>query len=193
MRLLVGLGNPGDEYDKTRHNAGFWVADALVNHLGWGQWKEMKGGLLAEGVSNGEKILIFKPQTFMNRSGQPVRDIAQYFQIAPEDIAIALDDVYIQPGSARVRQSGGDGGHNGLHSVIGQLDPDVFWRIKIGVGLYGQRPEEKIHQPALDQYVLSTLPAHDFKQVMKLIDKIVPNLVTWLEHSTELSTETIHI
>jgi PTH1 family peptidyl-tRNA hydrolase len=193
MRVLVGLGNPGAEYEKTRHNAGFWVADALAAHYGVEKWKEFKGGLLAETSGNGEKILLFKPQVFMNRSGQPVTELLKYFHIATADTAVALDDVYIQPGSARVRTSGGDGGHNGLHSVIQHVDPDDFWRVKIGVGLYGQRPEEKIHQPALDQYVLSPLPAHDAKQVHKLIDKIVPNLVAWLEHGTELSAETLHI
>ncbi len=191
MRILVGLGNPGAEYVKTRHNAGFWTVDAVASYLAWGQWKEFKGGLLAEGVSNGERLLLFKPQKFMNLSGLPVRQVLDYFQIDPKDMAVALDDVYVQPGSARMRQSGGDSGHNGLRSVLEHVDPDVFWRVKIGVGLYGQRQEEKIHQPALDQYVLAPLPAHDRKQVEKLIDKAVPNLVAWLEHGT-LATETIH-
>lgn len=191
MRVLVGLGNPGAKYDKTRHNAGFWVVDAVANYLGWGQWKEVKGCLVAEGVSNGEKIILAKPQTFMNRSGQPVKQLLEYFQVGTEDLAVALDDVYIHPGTARVRRSGGDGGHNGLHSVLSLVDPDTFWRVKIGVGLYGQRPEEKIHQPALDKYVLEPLPKHERKQVALLIDKLVPNLVGWLEHGT-LSPETIH-
>jgi peptidyl-tRNA hydrolase, PTH1 family len=192
MRVLVGLGNPGEEYAKTRHNAGFWTVDAVAAYLAWGQWKEFKGGLMAEGVSNGEKIILFKPMGFMNRSGMPVRQLLDYFAVTPADMAVALDDVYIQPGTARIRQSGGDGGHNGLRSVLEHVDPDEFWRVKIGVGLYHQNPNERQHQPALDQFVLQPLPKHEHKQALKLIDKIVPNLVAWLEHG-ELSTETVHI
>jgi PTH1 family peptidyl-tRNA hydrolase len=129
----------------------------------------------------------------MNGSGLPVRQLLEYFQIDVADMAVGLDDVYIHPGSARIRQSGGDGGHNGLNSLMTSLDPDTFWRIKIGVGHYGQKPEEKIHQPALDQYVLSPMPAHDMKQAKKLIDTMVPNLVGWLERKNSLETETLHI
>ena len=161
MRVLVGLGNPGAEYEKTRHNAGFWVVDAVASYLSWGQWKEFKGGLMAEGSSNGEKIILFKPLGFMNRSGLPLRQLVDFYQIPAENVAVALDDVYIAPGSARVRTSGGDGGHNGLRSVIEHVDPDAFWRIKVGVGLYSQKQDERVHQPALDHYVLQPLPAHD--------------------------------
>lgn len=192
MRILVGLGNPGEQYDKSRHNVGFWAADAVAAYLSWGQWKEFKGGLLAEGVSNGEKIAVFKPQSFMNGSGLPVRQLLDFYKITSDDIAVVTDDVYVQPGSARVRQSGGDGGHNGLKSLHDHLEPETFWRVKIGVGLYPQEHDERHHAPALDQYVLEPLPAHDKKQVIKLIDKLVPNLVTWLEHGT-LSAETVHI
>lgn len=192
MRVLVGLGNPGDEYRTTRHNAGFWAADALVSYLGWGLWREFKGGLLAEGVSNGEKVAIFKPQTFMNRSGLPVRSLLDYFHIEAENVLVLLDDVYIAPGTARIRTSGGDGGHNGLRSVIEHVEPDTFWRVKIGVGLYPQEHDERHHAPALDQYVLQPLPAHDRKQVDKLIDTLVPNLVGWLEHGS-IETQTLHV
>jgi PTH1 family peptidyl-tRNA hydrolase len=181
MRVLVGLGNPGSEYDKTRHNAGFWLVDAVASYLGWSQWKEFKGGVLSEGVSNGEKLALFKPQGFMNRSGLPVRQLLEYFQVTTADLAVAMDDVYVRPGSVRIRQSGGDGGHNGLRSVLSHVDPDTFWRIKIGAGLYSQDPEERLHLPALDDYVLQPLPAHDLKQVHKAIDELVPDLVQWLE------------
>jgi peptidyl-tRNA hydrolase, PTH1 family len=192
MRVLVGLGNPGEEYANTRHNAGFWTVEAVALHLGWAQWREFKGGQLTEGVSNGEKIMLFKPMGFMNRSGQPLRQLLDYFNIPATDVAVALDDVYIQPGSARIRKSGGDGGHNGLRSVLDHVDPDEFWRIKIGAGMYGQKPDERQHQPPLDHFVLQPMPKHEHKQALKLIDKIVPNLVTWLEHG-ELSTETVHV
>ncbi len=193
MRILVGLGNPGGEYEKTRHNAGFWTLDAVAKHLNISKWKESKGGLLAETTQEKEKILLFKPQGFMNRSGLAVRQIVDFYQIPSENIAVIFDDVYIQPGSARVRKGGGDGGHNGLRSIIEHVDPEGFLRIKVGVGLYGQKQEERVHQPALDHYVLQALPVHDHKLVEKLIDKILPNLIGWLEHGTALETETIHI
>lgn len=192
MRILIGLGNPGSEYEKTRHNAGFWTVDAVAAHLGWGLWKEFKGGLLAEGHLNGEKLLLFKPQEFMNRSGVSVKTILDYFQIPTDDVAVVMDDVYIAPGSARMRRNGGDGGHNGLRSILQHVDPDTFWRIKVGVGLYPQEQADRAHAPALDHYVLQPMPAHDHKQVVKLVDKLVPNLVGWLEHGT-LPTETVHL
>jgi PTH1 family peptidyl-tRNA hydrolase len=191
MRVLVGLGNPGPQYEKTRHNAGFWLVDAVAAHLGWSLWKEVQGGLLAKGVSNGEEVLLFKPLGFMNQSGVPVRQLLNYYKIEPADLAVALDDVYVAPGSARLRQTGGDGGHNGLRSILQQLNPDDFWRVKIGVGLYPQHEHEKANQPALDHYVLSPLPSHDHKNVIKLIDTLVPNLVAWLEHGT-LTQATVH-
>jgi PTH1 family peptidyl-tRNA hydrolase len=192
MRLLVGLGNPGKEYDGTRHNLGFDCVDAVAKHLGASNWKAFKGGMLAESVINKEKALIFKPQEFMNRSGLPIRQIVDYYGIAPHDVCIVADDVYVAPGSVRIRKSGGDGGHNGWKSVIEHLDPDSFWRVKIGAGVYEQHPDKRAHQPALEEYVLKPMPKHEQKAVADLIDRVVPDLVQWLEHGT-LETETVHL
>lgn len=192
MRLLVGLGNPGAEYAKSRHNIGFDLIDALVKHLSLGNPRSFKGGDLWEAMLDGEKVLLFKPMQYMNRSGLPVRQLAEYFDIAPEDICIAADDVYVAPGSVRIRKGGGDGGHNGWKSVLEHLKSDAFWRVRIGVGIYEQHPEKRQHQPALDEYVLQPMPAHERKLAMELIDKILPNLIYWLEHG-ELSAETIHL
>lgn len=193
MRLLVGLGNPGAEYNHTRHNAGFVCVDAVAEKLGVTSWKEFKGGLLATTTLGKEKVLLFKPMQYINNSGVQVREVAAYYSIETIDMCVVSDDVYIHPGTARIRQSGGDGGHNGLKSLMASLDPDVFWRVKIGVGPYEQKPEDRHHLPPLEDFVLQKLPPHEEKSVQKLIDIVVPDLVRWLEHGDNLSQKTLHI
>jgi peptidyl-tRNA hydrolase, PTH1 family len=190
MRVLIGLGNPGAQYEKSRHNLGFVALDAVAAHYGIKNWKSAHGGDLAEVSQGGEKALLFKPQKFMNLSGLPVRALLDYYKLAPKDLCIIADDVYVAPGSARIRRSGGDGGHNGWKSVLQQVDPDTFWRVRIGAGLYPQGDKE-VHYPALDQYVLESLPKHERKQAELLIDKLVPKLVEWLEHGV-LEEATLH-
>jgi PTH1 family peptidyl-tRNA hydrolase len=190
MRLLVGLGNPGPEYAKTRHNAGFWCVDQVAAEQG-ASWRAFKGGSLAEYGSGDTKALLFKPLTFMNRSGEPVRQLADYFGVVAADICVAADDVYVAPGSVRVRQGGGDGGHNGLKSLLGQLPDPGFLRARIGVGLYEQDPERRQHQPTLDAYVLEPMPAHEHKLALGAIDRLAPLLVEWLR-TGELDTFTLH-
>jgi len=191
MRLLVGLGNPGPEYDHTRHNIGFEIVDLLAKKLD-ATWKAQKGSLIAEVRLGGEKHLLCKPQQFMNRSGEPIRQLVDYYQIAISDVCIVTDDVYITPGSARIRQGGGDGGHNGWKSIHEHLPATEFWRVRVGMGLYEQHPELRTHQPPLDDYVLKPLPSHDQKSVASLIDKLLPNLIQWLELGS-LQEETLHI
>jgi PTH1 family peptidyl-tRNA hydrolase len=191
MRLLVGLGNPGPEYVKTRHNAGFWCVDQIAEAQG-ASWRSFKGGSLAEYGSGQEKALLFKPLSFMNRSGEPVRRLMDYFEIQPEDICVAADDVYIAPGSVRLRRGGGDGGHNGLRSLLAQLPEAGFLRARIGVGLYEQDPERRAQQPPLDAYVLEPLPSHEHKQALEAIDRLGPLLVEWLRTGI-LEDQTFHI
>ena len=187
MRLLVGLGNPGAEYEGTRHNAGFLCVDRVAAALGIDSWKEFKGCLLAKKG----RALLLKPQGYMNRSGEGIRQIADYYGIEPEDICVAADDVYLAPGSARIRHEGADGGHNGWKSVQEHLQ-GPYRRVRIGVGVYAQEPEKRMHQPALDQYVLQRPPAHDQKLIEHMVDNLVPNLIKWLEHG-ELPEHTFHI
>ena len=191
-RVLIGLGNPGERYSKTRHNAGFWCIDAVAKQLDVTAWKEQFGGLLAQ-VRVGETTLfLFKPQQFMNLSGKPVRQLLDYYQIPVENICVAADEVYVKPGSARIRQGGADGGHNGWKSLGQHMVSDTYLRLRIGVGVYAQNPLERQQQPALDAYVLEPLPHDEFKRVEKLIDMVVPNLVQWAQHG-QLEEETIHI
>ncbi|CAN5174413.1 hypothetical protein BH11PAT4_BH11PAT4_2910 [soil metagenome] len=192
MRLLVGLGNPGPKYQGTRHNVGFDVVDAVAENLGVTTWKTFKDGLLAEAGMGEDKILLFKPQQFMNNSGVQVRQLVDFYQLEAPDIAVAYDDVYIQPGSIRIRQGGGDSGHNGMKSLHTHLIDHAFWRLRVGAGLYEQNPELRHHLPSLEDYVVQKFPVSDAKKVQKLIDNQVPNLVQWLKLGTGLQEQTVH-
>lgn len=190
MRLLVGLGNPGIEYQDTRHNLGFKAVEAVAGKMDL-SWRKFKDGLLAECGKGEQRRLLFKPQTFMNCSGIPVKQVVDYFKIPYQDICIVADDVYIAPGSARIRQTGGDGGHNGWRSIIEHLGADEYWRVRVGVGVYEQHPEKRLKQPPLEEYVLQPLPKHEQKLTQELIDKLVPLLVNWLERG-EIAEQGLH-
>ena len=190
MRVLVGLGNPGDEYKYTRHNVGFLLL-RLMAHAQNVTWKKGFDGEIAEVQLDGVKALLFLPMQFMNNSGQSLRKLVDFYKLETTDICVVTDDVYIKPGSARIRLSGGDGGHNGLKSIHDHVGTD-YWRVRLGVGLYEQEPEKREHQPALDAYVLQKLPAHDLKRTEALIDELLPNLVEWLCSGEGLETKTLH-
>lgn len=132
--LIVGLGNPGSEYEATRHNAGFIVVDMLAENLGCGLTKLKFKSLYGTADIGGKKCLILKPQTFMNNSGEAVRDAAAFYKIPAENIIVVSDDISLDVGRLRIRRKGSDGGHNGLKSIIYLLNSDNFARIKVGVG-----------------------------------------------------------
>ena len=132
--LIVGLGNPGKEYAHTRHNCGFRAIDILAEKLGCKIDKLKFQGLYAQTTYSGCKLLLLKPQTFMNLSGRSVLQLSAYFNIPPERIIIMFDDISLQPGRLRVRADGSAGGHNGIKSIISELGSQSFPRVKIGVG-----------------------------------------------------------
>lgn len=132
--LVVGLGNPGKEYANTRHNAGFLAIDYIAERLGVRIDRARFKGFCAEGVLAGKRVLLLKPQTFMNLSGEAVREAAAFYHIPPEKVIVLFDDVNFAAGRIRVRGKGSDGGHNGMKSIISQLASDAFPRVKIGVG-----------------------------------------------------------
>lgn len=134
MKLIAGLGNPDEKYENTRHNVGFMVADKLAETIGAKFNQSMKRAKIASVFYKGEKIIIIKPQTYMNLSGESVAPIADYFRIPKEDILIVVDDVNLSLGKLRMRKSGSAGGHNGLKSVILNLATEEFPRLRIGVG-----------------------------------------------------------
>ena len=137
MKLLVGLGNPGNQYQGNRHNIGFMALDAIAREHGITQFRSKHAGLLAEGSIGGEKVILLKPQTFMNRSGDSVQQVAKFYKIAPEDIIVFYDELDLAAGKARVKVGGGNGGHNGLRSIDPQIGLN-YKRVRLGIGHPGK-------------------------------------------------------
>lgn len=132
--MIVGLGNPGRKYEGTRHNIGWDVIDLLAEELGSRVIVNRSGGLTGTAVLEGEKLLLVKPLTYMNLSGDCVQPLAAYYRLAPEDILVICDDINLPLGQLRIRVKGSAGGHNGLKSIIARLGSDAFPRIRCGVG-----------------------------------------------------------
>jgi peptidyl-tRNA hydrolase, PTH1 family len=141
LKLVVGLGNPGPEYARTRHNAGFWYVDELARSAG-GSWRRESRYQceLAKVNVAGHDLWLLKPQTFMNRSGAAVQALAAFYRIAPAEMLVAHDEIDLPPGVVRLKEGGGHGGHNGVRDVIAQLGAD-FWRLRIGVGHPGSKDQ----------------------------------------------------
>lgn len=163
--MIVGLGNPGDNYARTRHNAGFRAVDALAAELGVRIDRAKFRGLYVQASWQGRKLVLLKPQTFMNESGLSVMDAARFYKLPPERIVVLFDDISLDVGRLRVRADGSAGGHNGIKSIIGCLNSQSFPRVKIGVGAKPHpdydladwvlsnftKPEETLLAPALER------------------------------------------
>ncbi|WP_262964236.1 aminoacyl-tRNA hydrolase [Methylobacter psychrophilus] len=135
IKLIVGLGNPGQQYEKTRHNAGFLFLDALARDMGcvWSNQSRFQG-LFAQGGIAAGSVMLLKPDTFMNRSGQSVGKIARYYKLHPEEILVVHDELDFNPGVVRLKKDGGHAGHNGLKDIIAHLGSKDFYRLRIGIG-----------------------------------------------------------
>ena len=133
MRLVAGLGNPGARYARNRHNIGFMAVEAIARRHGAAGFRNRFKGELAEVSIGGERVLLLKPQTFMNASGESVGEAARFFKLLLSDIIVIHDEIDLRPGKVRVKQGGGSAGHNGLRSIDALLGPD-YWRVRIGVG-----------------------------------------------------------
>jgi PTH1 family peptidyl-tRNA hydrolase len=174
MLLLVGLGNPGADYQGHRHNVGFMAVDAIARAHGFGPWKKKFHGEIAEGVIAGEKALALKPQTFMNESGRAVGEAATFYKIAPADIVVFYDEIDLAPGRFRMKIGGGAAGHNGIRSIIASAVGESFRRARIGVGHPGDKA--RVHG-----YVLGNFAKGDRDWLDPLLDalaKAAPLLVT---------------
>ena len=147
MRLIVGLGNPGAEYAETRHNAGFWLCERLATELGASLHRESRfhglaGALPAgDGAARAGSLWLLLPQTFMNRSGQSVRALMQFYRIEPAEMLVMHDELDLPPGQMRLKFGGGLGGHNGLKDITAHLGTQDYWRLRIGIGHPGDRNE----------------------------------------------------
>ena len=164
IRLVVGLGNPGPEYERTRHNAGFWFVDALAHQFGKSLANEKKFFGLA-GRLSGDCWMI-KPTTFMNRSGQAVAALAGFYQIPPEQILVVHDELDLKPGEVKMKLGGGAAGHNGLKDILARLGTPDFWRLRIGIG--HPREQELSEQEVVDYVLHRPSLAHQ-----KLIDEVL--------------------
>ncbi|WP_010531216.1 aminoacyl-tRNA hydrolase [Lentibacillus jeotgali] len=174
MKCIVGLGNPGKKYVKTRHNVGFMVIDELAGRNGWKLKKDKFSGKSTVETSEGEKIILLQPQTFMNLSGESVRPLMNFYQMKPEDILVIFDDLDLPTGKIRLRQKGGHGGHNGIRSIIDHLGTKEFNRLRIGIG----RPDTAV--PVVD-YVLKPFSKAQQEDVQSSIEKSANACETWMQ------------
>lgn len=163
--LIVGLGNPGSEYERTRHNCGFRAVDILAQKLGCRIDKGKFQGLYAQVRWNDRKLFLLKPQTYMNLSGKSVLALSAFFRIPPQRIIVLFDDISLVPGRLRVRANGSAGGHNGIKSIIGELGSQEFPRVKIGVGA---KPTPEYDLAA---WVLSTFTAQEEKSLQSALER----------------------
>ncbi len=165
MFLVVGLGNPGTEYQNTRHNVGFMAVDEICDRYKFSPFKSKFDGLIAEGQIGSEKVYVLKPQTFMNLSGNSVVKAALFYKILPENIIVIHDDIDLSLGQLKAKLGGGAGGHNGLKSIDSNITPQ-YNRIRVGVG----RPQ--IKGPEVVDYVLGHFSKHDKEVLQKAFETV---------------------
>lgn len=153
MRLFVGLGNPGAKYARNRHNIGFMAVDRIADDHGFAPWRSKFQGSVSEGRFGAEKVMLLKPETFMNLSGQSVGEALRFHKLDPEDVVVFHDEIDLAPGKLKVKSGGGHAGHNGLRSLHQHIG-DAYGRVRMGVGHPG-------HKDAVPQYVLKDFPKAD--------------------------------
>lgn len=185
MKILVGLGNPGKEYERTRHNTGFRVMDALADKLNMSFTKAKFNAILAEGIYKGEKILLVKPSTYMNRSGESLLQIANFYKISAEDLIVVYDDVDLEVGKLRLRKSGGAGTHNGMRDIVSKLGWTNFPRLRIGID------QDKIIP--LASYVLSPFTKEEEVDIEKVLDKAVDALLVFLQEGMDAAMNQFNV
>ena len=172
--LVVGLGNPGKEYEGTRHNVGFMAIDAIAEAVGATVTRLRFRALTGEATVGGTRVLLMKPQTYMNLSGEAVAEAARFYKIPPERVIVFCDDINFAPGKVRIRKKGSAGGHNGLKSIIACLGSDAFVRFKMGVG-ERRHPDED-----LADFVLSRFPKEERAAIDTLTRSLPEALSLWL-------------
>jgi PTH1 family peptidyl-tRNA hydrolase len=186
IRLLVGLGNPGPEYEATRHNAGFWFVDAVARQLKATLTPERNYFGLAARVNAGHgPVWLLEPMTFMNLSGKSVAALARFFKIAPEEILVVHDELDLMPGQAKLKQGGSHAGHNGLKDIHAQLGSADYWRLRLGIGHPGVKAE-------VIDYVLRKPPLEQRQAIDRVVDEALKALDLMLAGDMERAMMKIH-
>ncbi len=185
LRIVVGLGNPGPEHLVTRHNAGFWFVDLLARRHG-GEFRDYRkySGETARITLSEQEIVLLKPTTYMNRSGVSVRQLSDFYKIAPENILVAHDELDLPVGSVRLKQGGGHGGHNGLRDTIAHIG-ETFWRLRLGVGHPGNKAE-------VIDYVLTRAPRAEEDLILEAVSTAADCMPLLLEQGAERAMTRLH-
>lgn len=186
MKLLVGLGNPGSQYEKTRHNVGFHVVDALAEKYNL-RWERRGRAMIANGTIGAEKIVLVKPLTYMNNSGEAVGELVRWFKITPEDVLVIYDELDLPVGHIRLRARGSSGGHNGIKSIVQHLHTEQFPRLRVGIG----RPENKRIDTV--NYVLGVPSGDEFIQLVTGEDKAVATIPLYLEQGLDATMNMVNV
>jgi peptidyl-tRNA hydrolase, PTH1 family len=186
IRLFVGLGNPGPDYEDTRHNAGFWWIDALARELKTSLVMDKSyHGMVARVSVQGQSVWLLKPMTFMNLSGKSVASLANFFKIPPQDMLVAHDELDIAPGEAKIKLGGSHAGHNGLRDIHAQLGTDQYWRLRLGVGHPGNKAE------VINWVLKKPSPDHRIA-IEQTIDRALKALPQFLAGDMEQATHLVH-
>ena len=180
MKIIAGLGNPGNEYKDTKHNVGFMFIDALSDVWGVTNWKEKDNALLAETFVNNEKILLVKPLTFMNESGRAVEPLLNFYKLNASDLIVVHDDMDIPAGAIRIRKKGSGGGHKGVQSILDHIKDENFVRFRIGIG----RPYEHF---TVIKHVLSPFSEEDREKINLAIKSLIPAAKCVIERDADMA------
>jgi peptidyl-tRNA hydrolase, PTH1 family len=185
LRVIVGLGNPGPEHLVTRHNAGFWFVDLLARRHG-GEFRDYRkfSGETARITLSEREIILLKPTTYMNRSGLSIRQLSDFYKIAPEEILVAHDELDLPVGSVRLKQGGGHGGHNGLRDTIAHVG-ETFWRLRLGIGHPGNKAE-------VIDYVLTRAPRAEEDLILETVGTAADVIPLLLEQGAERAMTRLH-
>jgi PTH1 family peptidyl-tRNA hydrolase len=189
IRLIVGLGNPGPEYEQTRHNAGFWLVDNLANDVGARLQRETKyNALMARASVAGREVYLLEPQTYMNRSGQSVGGLCRFFKIAPDEVLVVHDELDLMPGTVRLKKGGSSGGHNGLKDITAALGTQDYWRLRLGIG----HPRTLSLQQQVADFVLHRPRREDQELIEQAIDKSLLVMPQIVEGKFDAATMKLH-
>ncbi len=186
IKMIVGLGNPGPRYAQNRHNVGFQIVDELAAQHGLSFDKRQFKALIASGRIDGQRVLLVKPQTYMNLSGEAVQPLVSYYKIELEDLMVVFDDMDLPVGVIRLRPFGGAGGHNGMKSIINRLGSNRFPRLRVGIG----RPPGRMDPAA---YVLEDFSADEESLMVQVRDRAVQALETWLNSGIDAAMNAFNV